>query len=127
MNKYFSNNDGYDTAPYMVEIHGVGDHEKNWSNNDVRFDNKIDASAYADNLSSRWFGMDRWRVIEVKLSMLLKNKRKGLDCDESESAYIKGWLRDTIICLDYGELSIVEDIQELFPLEYGEWLDYNQI
>ena len=120
MNKYFSGNEGYDTAPYMVEVHGVGDPEKNWSGNALRFDTKDDASAYADELAGRWFGMDRWRVIEVKLAGLLKAKRKGLDCNENESAYIKGWMRDTIICLGYGEPSILKEIEELFPMEYSE-------
>ena len=125
MNKYFSGTEGYDTAPYMVEIHGVGDPEKNWSGNALRFDTKDDASAYADELAGRWFGMDRWRVIEVKLSQLFKAKRKGIDCTEEESAYIKGWLRDTEISDDFGERYILTEIEESFPMEYGEWIDEN--
>lgn len=54
---------------------------------------------------------------------ILERKKQGADCTESESAEIKGWLRETIILPESGDVQILEDIQELFPLEYGEYLD----
>ncbi len=57
------------------------------------------------------------------IEIILENKRKGVDCNEEESAEIKGWLRDTIILPQSSDVDILESIQILFPLEYGEFLD----
>lgn len=51
---------------------------------------------------------------------IIKRKKQGLDCTEAESAEIKGYLRELKLV---GEQSIVAEIQELFPIEYGEFLE----
>lgn len=51
---------------------------------------------------------------------IIKAKRSGEDCSEEESAEIKGWLREYRMP---GQQHIEAEIQLLFPLEYGEWLD----
>ena len=56
------------------------------------------------------------------ITEILFDKKHGTDCTEDESAYIKGWLRETIICINDGSQQIIEDIQLLFPLEYDEHL-----
>jgi len=54
---------------------------------------------------------------------IIERKKQGIDCTEAESAEIKGWLKETIILPESGDIQIQEDIQELFPQEYGEYLD----
>ena len=54
---------------------------------------------------------------------ILHNKSMNIDCTEAESAEIKGWLKDTIIQVGTGEVKIMEDIQHLFPIEYGGYLE----
>jgi hypothetical protein len=51
---------------------------------------------------------------------IIERKKQGIDCTEDESAEIKGWLRELKLPF---EQPIVSEIQELFPLEYGEFLD----
>lgn len=67
------------------------------------------------------------RIIEI-----LERKKQGFDCTEQESAEIKGWLRETTIlpksCIgifpkELSDQEILEDIQLLFFIEYGEFLD----
>lgn len=55
--------------------------------------------------------------------ILYDKKINGNDCNEEESAYIKQWLLNTIIDHEDGSQQVIEDIQLLFPLEYGEYLD----
>jgi hypothetical protein len=55
-----------------------------------------------------------------EIKIIIERKRQGIDCTEQESAEIKGYLRELKMV---GEQSIVAEIQELFPLEYGEFLD----
>lgn len=57
------------------------------------------------------------------INEILFDKQQGIDCTEDESAYIKGWLRETTIRPEDGSQQVLEDIQLLFPLEYGEYLD----
>lgn len=57
------------------------------------------------------------------INEILFDKKQGMDCTEDESAYIKGWLRATTIRPEDGSQQVLEDIQLLFPLEYGEYLD----
>ena len=54
---------------------------------------------------------------------IIERKKQGVNCTESESAEIKGWLRETIILIGSNDIQIQEDIQLLFPQEYGEYLD----
>lgn len=54
--------------------------------------------------------------------ILYDKKVNDIDCTEDESAYIKGWLRDTIIKPEDGSQQVLEDIQLHFPLEYSEYL-----
>ena len=56
------------------------------------------------------------------INEILHDKKQGIDCTEDESAYIKGWLRETIIKPEDGSQQVLEEIQLLFPIEYGEYL-----
>jgi hypothetical protein len=58
------------------------------------------------------------------IKAILERKRNGVDCTEAESAEIKGYLREYKLP---EEQSIVAEIQELFPQEYGEYLDEENI
>jgi hypothetical protein len=51
---------------------------------------------------------------------IIERKKQGIDCTEDESAEIKGWLRELKLPFEQPTLS---EIQELFPLEYSEFLD----
>lgn len=57
------------------------------------------------------------------IKSILDNKRKGIDCSESESSEIKGWLKETLLSVSDGSTQVERDIQMLFPLEYGEYLE----
>lgn len=54
---------------------------------------------------------------------IVVRKKLGQDCSEAESAEIKMWLKSTHIRLGTYEVKLQEDIQILFPNEYGEALD----
>ena len=56
----------------------------------------------------------------MNIYKIIENKKQGIDCTEAESAEIKGWLRELKLPF---EQPTVSDIQELFPQEYGEFLD----
>ena len=58
-----------------------------------------------------------------KIYEIIERKRKGIDCTEAESAELKGWLRELKLPSDS---DIVSAIQELFPQEYGEFLDESE-
>ena len=51
---------------------------------------------------------------------IIRRKKQGIDCTESESAEIKGWLREMKIPYEQPTLP---DIQFYFPQEYSEFLD----
>lgn len=51
---------------------------------------------------------------------IIERKEQGIDCTESESAEIKGWLKEYRIV---GEQTTEGRIQLLFPQEYDEYLD----
>lgn len=55
-----------------------------------------------------------------KIISIIEKKKIGIDCTEEESAEIKGYLREYKFP---NEQCIVSEIQYLFPIEYGEWLD----
>jgi len=55
---------------------------------------------------------------------IIKRKKDGIEQTESESAEIKGWLRE--LKLPFEQPTIAE-VQLLFPQEYGEFLDEVQI
>jgi hypothetical protein len=57
---------------------------------------------------------------------LISDKKNNIDCTEDESAYIKGWLRETVIQPENGSVQTLADIQIYFPLEYGEYLDESE-
>lgn len=61
------------------------------------------------------------------ITEIIERKKLGIDCTEEESAEVKGWLRDTTLLIGSGDIQIHEDIQILFPLEYGEYLDEKNI
>lgn len=54
---------------------------------------------------------------------IIKRKELGNDCTESESAEIKMWLKETIVQIGNGSINLIEKIQTLFPIEYGEVID----
>lgn len=54
---------------------------------------------------------------------IIERKKQGVDCTEQESAEIKMFVKETIILAGSGDAQIIEDIQLLFPLEYGEAID----
>jgi hypothetical protein len=51
---------------------------------------------------------------------IIERKKKGIDCTEAESAEIKGYLKELKLP---EEQVLVAEIQELFPQEYGEFLN----
>ena len=57
------------------------------------------------------------------VSEIVEDKKKGIDFTEDESAQIKGFLRDHIVQVETGDVQLIEDIQQFFPIEYGEHLD----
>lgn len=67
-----------------------------------------------DNIN--WNAMNNIQSIVVK-------KKLGQDCNEDESAEIKGWLKETILAINSWEIKLFEDIQILFPQEFGEAMD----
>jgi len=58
--------------------------------------------------------------MQYKIISIIERKKIGTDCTEKESAAIKGYLREYKLP---NEQPIVSEIQLLFPLEYGEFLD----
>jgi hypothetical protein len=54
---------------------------------------------------------------------ILKRKRFNIDITETEKIKIKEYLRELKMP---GEQVIIAEIQKLFPLEYGEWLDEDE-
>jgi hypothetical protein len=51
---------------------------------------------------------------------IIERKKAGLDCTADECVQIKEYLKE-FKSIDEGE--IVSDIQSLFPIEYGQYLD----
>lgn len=51
---------------------------------------------------------------------IIERKKNGIDCSENESVEIKNWLLELKFPF---EQPMVSDIQLLFPIEYGEFLD----
>ena len=60
--------------------------------------------------------------MEDTIRQIVNRKMLGNDCTEAESAEIKQYLRELKLP---EEQKIVAIIQELFPIEYGEFLDNN--
>ena len=61
--------------------------------------------------------------MEQKIKDIIDRKKNGIDCTEEESAELKGFLKEFIPLPQSGDVKLIEEIQELFPLEYGESLD----
>lgn len=55
---------------------------------------------------------------------IIRRKRENIDCAEYESAEVKGWLRDVKLPF---EQPTFNDVKELFPIEYSEFLDEVEI
>lgn len=65
-------------------------------------------------------------ILKKKLWEHEPRETRGEDCTEDDSAFIKGWLRDTIIQPESDDTGRLEDIQRYFPIEYGEHLDESE-
>lgn len=61
--------------------------------------------------------------MEQKIKDIIDRKKNGIDCTEEESAELKGFIKEFIPLPQSGDVQLIEEIQELFPLEYGESLD----
>ncbi len=61
--------------------------------------------------------------METKIKEIIERKKNGVDCTEDESAELKGFLKEFILLPQSGDVQLIEEVQELFPLEYGESLD----
>ena len=59
-------------------------------------------------------------ITDDVINNIIERKKQGIDCTEEESAEIKGFLRELKLP---DEQAIVAEIQSLFPIEYGEFLD----
>lgn len=55
---------------------------------------------------------------------IIERKKQGTDCTEAESAEVKGWLRDIEIPF---EQPTFNEVKELFPIEYNEFLEEVEI
>ncbi len=51
---------------------------------------------------------------------IIERKKQGLDCSEAESAELKGYIKEYLSNPNFGSTEVAEDIETLFPLEYGE-------
>lgn len=51
---------------FKVEVLVTG--EREYKGNALRFDTFEAAAFYGDNLAGRWFAVDKWRVVEVKVN-----------------------------------------------------------
>jgi hypothetical protein len=58
------------------------------------------------------------------IAAIIQRKKNGIDNTEEESAEIKGYLRELKLP---EEQSIVAEIQELFPIEYDEFLTETEL
>jgi len=92
-NALYPDNEGYNEAKFKVEIHGMGDPAGHYSSNSLRYNTKEDAEAYAKDLSSRWFGMDSWKVTElVSGSNVKKPVPLKKICEIYEDAKKRQWV-----------------------------------
>lgn len=63
-----------------------------------------------------------------KIKKIISRKKSGLDCTESESAEIKGFLKELFTSARKGRLyyfanvAVITDIEKFLPLEYGDVL-----
>ncbi len=74
----------------------------------------------------RWDGNLNDNINEAaipRIDIIIIKKILGTDCSEDDSAFIKGWLRETIIHPATDDVERLESIQHYFPLEYGEHLN----
>lgn len=62
------------------------------------------------------------------IKQIINRKKSGIDCTESESAEIKGFLKELFTSVMKGRLyyyknvALITDIEDFLPLEYGEAL-----
>lgn len=61
--------------------------------------------------------------MEEKLKAIIARKKQGIDCTEEESAEIKMFVKEHTLAINSWDIPVYEDIQMLFPIEYGEALD----
>ena len=52
-----------DNGRYRVEV--IADRSKIWYGNQLRFSDVANAAEYARELSSRWYAVSAWRVIDA--------------------------------------------------------------
>jgi hypothetical protein len=59
-----------------------------------------------------------------QIKELIENKKNGIDCSEEESCAIKRYIHDTLLVVGNGSIDIDEELQQHFPLEWGEAQDW---
>lgn len=53
---------------------------------------------------------------------ILNRKKQGIDCTEEESAEIKMFVKE-LVQIGTGQIQMIGEIQEFFPIEYSEAMD----
>lgn len=67
-----------------------------------------------------------WNAMSL-IDQLILRKKLGGDCTEEESAEIKSYIKEHLVSVNYGDIDVINDIQMLFPLEYGEAINEQKI
>lgn len=65
-------------------------------------------------------GFDLTSTESLRVRAILERRRGGQDCTEEESATLKQWVKRTTLMAGNGSVELDAQIQELFPLEWGE-------
>jgi hypothetical protein len=60
--------------------------------------------------------------LTTNIETIIERKEQGIDCTEAESAELKMFLKE-LVQVGTGQIQLIEKIQMLFPLEYGEAMD----
>lgn len=66
---------------------------------------------------------EKFRDENKTIFEILERKKQGIDCTEEESAEIKMHIKETLLMAEDGSVDLNEELQEHFPLEYGEAID----
>lgn len=61
--------------------------------------------------------------MKQQVKEILARKIKQIDCTEEESSIIKSYLKETVLMVGNGDVKLNSELAFWFPLEYGEYLD----